>query len=62
VPYGDGRVLTELYDLGAPIEERADRPDGVLVHARLPEREIPRFAPYLVADAPDAEAEAEAGS
>ncbi|HSK14888.1 MAG TPA: GTPase HflX [Gaiellaceae bacterium] len=62
VPYGEGRVLTELYDLGAPIEERADRADGVLVHARLPEREIPRFAPYLVADAPGAEAEAEAGS
>ena len=36
VPHGSGRVLTELYDLGAPIEERVDRPDGVLVHARLP--------------------------
>ena len=51
VPHGSGRVLTELYDLGAPIEERVDRPDGVLVHARLPERELVRFAPYLIADA-----------
>lgn len=55
VPYDHGRVLKELYDLGAPIEERADRPDGVLVHARLPERELPRYASYLVADAPAVE-------
>lgn len=55
VPYDHGRVLKELYDLGAPIEERADRPDGVLVHARLPERELPRYAPYLVVDAPATE-------
>ena len=51
VPHGSGRVLAELYDLGAPIEERVDRPDGVLVHARLPERELVRFAPYLIAEA-----------
>jgi GTPase len=51
VPYENGRVLKELYDLGAPIEERVDRADGVLVHARLPERELSRYAPYLVADA-----------
>jgi GTPase len=56
VPYDHGRVLKELYDLGAPIEERVDRPDGVLVHARLPERELARYAPYLIADAPVAEA------
>jgi GTP-binding protein HflX len=58
VPYEDGRVLKELYDLGAPIEERVDRADGVLVHARLPERELTRYAPYLVAeaDAPAADA------
>ena len=58
VPYAEGRVLKELYDLGAPIEERVDRPDGVLVHARLPERELTRYAPYLIAEAgaPDAEA------
>jgi GTPase len=56
VPYEEGRVLTELYELGAPIEERLDRADGVLVRARLPERELPRFAPYLIADVPAAEA------
>ncbi len=56
VPYEDGRILTELYELGAPIEKRLDRSDGVLVHARLPEREIPRFAPYLIAEAAAAEA------
>jgi GTP-binding protein HflX len=58
VPYEDGRVLKELYDLGAPIEERVDREDGVLVHARLPERELSRFAPYLISEpaAPAAEA------
>ncbi len=58
VPYEDGRVLKELYDLGAPIEERADRPDGVLVRARLPESELPRYAPYLIADAEAPAAEA----
>ncbi len=50
VPYADGRVLTDLYALGAPIEERADRPDGVHVIARLPRDEIGRFAPYLVVE------------
>ena len=56
VPYDHGRVLKELYDLGAPIDERVDRPDGVLVHARLPERELGRYAPYLIAEEPAAEA------
>ncbi len=51
VPYDHGRVLTDLYELGAPIDERDDREDGVLVKARLPERELAHFAPYLVADA-----------
>ncbi len=58
VPYDQGRVLKELYDLGAPIEERVDRADGVLVHARLPERELTRYAPYLIADADISTAEA----
>jgi GTPase len=51
LPYGEGSRLNELYALGAPIEERADTPEGVLVVARLPRREIRRFAPYLVAEA-----------
>jgi GTP-binding protein HflX len=49
LPYKDGGKLAELYSLGAPIEEREDRPEGVLVRARLPRRELRRFARYLVA-------------
>jgi GTPase len=51
LPYDDGARLAELYALGAPIEERVDRADGVLVRARLPRRDLRRFAAYLVADA-----------
>ncbi len=49
IPYAEGARLSELYALGAPIEEREDTPDGVLVVARLPVRELRRFAPYVVA-------------
>jgi GTPase len=49
LPYKDGGKLNELYALGAPIEERQDTSEGVLVVARLPRREINRFARYLVA-------------
>jgi GTP-binding protein HflX len=51
VPYDEGGKISELYELGAPIDEREDVEEGVLLRARLPRREIPRFAPYLVADA-----------
>jgi GTP-binding protein HflX len=51
VPYEDGNVLASLYGLGAPIEERDDTEEGVLIRARLPHREVRRFARYLVADA-----------
>jgi GTP-binding protein HflX len=50
VPYDEGARLAELYELGTPIEEREDTPDGVLVLARLPRRDLPRFAPFLIAD------------
>ncbi len=50
VPYSDGDRLSELYALGTPIEERKDMAEGVLVIARLPRRDLPRFAPYLIAD------------
>jgi len=53
LPYDEGGKLNELYGLGAPIESREDTSEGVLVLARLPRREIPRFAPYLVADTAD---------
>jgi GTP-binding protein HflX len=51
VPYEEGGRLSELYALGAPIEEREDTSEGVVVVARLPRRELHRFAPYLVAEA-----------
>ena len=50
LPYEEGGRLNELYALGAPIEEREDTPGGVVVVARLPRRELPRFAPYVVAE------------
>jgi GTP-binding protein HflX len=50
LPYEEGGKLNELYALGAPIEQREDTTDGVLVVARLPRREVRRFASYLVAD------------
>jgi GTPase len=51
LPYEDGGRLAELYELGAPIEEREDREGGVYIRARLPRRELRRFARYLVAEA-----------
>jgi GTP-binding protein HflX len=51
LPYEEGGKLAELYALGAPIEEREDQADGVYVRARLPHREVRRFARYLVAEA-----------
>ena len=51
VPYDEGGRLAELYALGPPIELREDRPDGVFIRARLPEHELSRFAPFLVAEA-----------
>jgi GTP-binding protein HflX len=51
LPYEEGGKLAELYALGAPIDEREDGEDGVLIRARLPQREVRRFARYLVADA-----------
>jgi GTP-binding protein HflX len=50
IPYGEGRALAELYELGSPIEERLDTPEGVVVVAQLPQSEVARFAPYLVAE------------
>jgi GTP-binding protein HflX len=50
VPHEEGKVLAQLYELGAPIEERIDRADGVHLVARLPRAELPRLAPYLVSE------------
>jgi GTP-binding protein HflX len=51
VPYDEGGKLAELYALGAPIDGREDTPEGVLVDARLPQRDVRRFAEFLVAEA-----------
>jgi GTP-binding protein HflX len=51
LPYAEGARLSELYALGAPIEQREDTPDGVVVVARLPRADLRRYAPYLVAEA-----------
>jgi GTP-binding protein HflX len=56
IPYADGARLAELYALGAPVDERADRPEGVFVRARLPRSEVRRFAPYLLAEPREASA------
>ncbi len=50
VPYAAGKALSDLYALGAPIDERRDTEEGVEIRARLPHREVRRFAAYLVAD------------
>jgi len=50
VPYAEGAKLAELYALGPPIDSRQDREEGVLIRARLPARDVPRFAQFLVAD------------
>jgi len=50
VPHADGRVVADLYARGAPIAERIDRPDGVLLVARLPRSELTRLARYVVAE------------
>ena len=48
VPYSEGAKLAELYALGPPIESRDDREDGVLIRARLPARDVRRFARFLI--------------
>jgi GTPase len=58
VPYADGKALADLYALGAPIAERQDTAEGVHVRARLPRREIARFARFLLAGPADAEVSA----
>jgi GTPase len=49
VPYDEGKALSALYALGAPIDERRDTDAGVLIRAKLSHRDTRRFAKYLVA-------------
>ena len=48
LPYENGGKLAELYELGAPIDERIDKPEGVFVRARLGHADLRRFASFLV--------------
>jgi GTP-binding protein HflX len=50
VPYSEGAKLAQLYALGPPIESRKDLEAGVLIRARLPARDVRRFAQFLVPD------------
>jgi len=54
LPYEDGGKLAELYELGAPIDERIDKPEGVFVRARLGHADLRRFAPFLVLEEEEA--------
>jgi GTPase len=59
IPYDEGGRLAELYALGMPVDERADREEGVFIRAHLPMREVRRFARFLVVE-PDTEARSSA--
>ena len=48
VPHADGGELSALYRTGAPITQREDAAEGVLVTARLPRELVGRFAAYRV--------------
>jgi GTP-binding protein HflX len=48
VPYNQGGRLHELHEVAGELE-RTDRPDGVLVHARVPSAELHRFTDLAVA-------------
>jgi GTP-binding protein HflX len=54
LPYEEGGKLAELYELGAPIDERIDKPEGVFVRARLGHADLRRFAPFLVVEEDEA--------
>jgi GTP-binding protein HflX len=48
IPYSQGGRLHELHEVAGELE-RTDRPDGVLVHARVPSAELHRFNDLAVA-------------
>jgi 50S ribosomal subunit-associated GTPase HflX len=54
IPFAAGEKLAELYELGAPVDERVDRPEGVFVRARLSHADVRRFASYLVLEEDEA--------
>jgi GTP-binding protein HflX len=48
IPYSEGGRLHELHEVAGELE-RTDRPDGVLVHAKVPSAEMHRFSDLAVA-------------
>ena len=48
IPYSQGGRLHELHEVAGELE-RTDRPDGVLVHARVPSAELHRFHDLAIA-------------
>jgi GTP-binding protein HflX len=46
LPHDSGATLSALYESGAPISEREDAAEGVLVTARLPQRLVSRYERY----------------
>jgi GTP-binding protein HflX len=48
IPYADGARLHELHEVAGDLV-REDRPDGVLVRARVPLAELHRFEDLAVA-------------
>ncbi len=48
IPYSQGGRLHELHEVAGELE-RTDRPDGVLVHARVPSAELHRFTDLATA-------------
>ncbi|MCW3039029.1 MAG: hflX [Solirubrobacterales bacterium] len=49
LPYSEGARLAELHEIAGDLE-RVETPEGVRVHARVPESVAERFAPFLVVD------------
>jgi GTP-binding protein HflX len=47
LPYSEGAVLAELHEVAGNLD-REDRPDGVLVHARVPSALAHRFADFAL--------------
>jgi len=50
IPHAQAGALSELYELGAPIEERRDEPEGVYILARLSPSTLGRLSRFVLDD------------
>ena len=50
IPHDQAGALSELYELGAPIEERRDEAEGVYILARLSPSTLGRLSRFVLAD------------